>query len=122
VGLIDQGGTIAAYPAIVSMVSPLTPSTIAGETYEDFCRRSIFGPLGIKGANIPSWWKVVAPFGGWRMELADYLKIWGVFDIQRPTLLTAATLKATLLGRPGGPTTKDGNVLHARGLFAAGHG
>jgi CubicO group peptidase (beta-lactamase class C family) len=90
---------------------------VSGQSYAEFCQRNIFGPLGIKGANIPSYWNLVAPLGGWRLELAGVLKMFSVFDIEHPTLLSEATLKATLLGKLGRPISEGSNVYYTLGVY-----
>jgi D-alanyl-D-alanine carboxypeptidase len=111
-GQDTSNGSDFVYSNLSYSMLGMVIEAVSGESYEDFCQQHIFGPLRIVGSNVPPWWKVVAPFGGWRMELSDILTIWKVFDIHNPTLLTAATLKTTLLGKLGGPISKNNSSVY----------
>jgi CubicO group peptidase (beta-lactamase class C family) len=90
---------------------------VSGDGYTDFCQRNIFGPLGIKSATVPSFNTFHASEEGWQMNLADVLKLWSVFDITQPTLLSEATLQATLLGKFGGPIRPNVTVYYMLGAY-----
>jgi CubicO group peptidase (beta-lactamase class C family) len=75
----------------------------SGEGYGDFCRRRIFGPLGIDSATaIPGKYHAVDSFAGWQISTADMIKIWTkVFNRANPSILSAPTLQNTLFGKLG---------------------
>jgi len=75
----------------------------SGESYGDFCRQRIFGPLGIRSATaIPGKYHAMESFGGWQISTGDMIKIWtSVFDRANPSILSATTLQNTLFGKLG---------------------
>jgi D-alanyl-D-alanine carboxypeptidase len=81
----------------------LVIEAVSGESYGDFCRRRIFGPLGIRSATaIPGKYHAIESFGGWQISTADMIKIWiEVFNRANPSILSAATLDMTLFGKLG---------------------
>jgi len=105
------------YSNLSYLVLGMVIEAVSGEEYAHFCQKRIFEPLDVKGARIPTYWNVVAPFGGWQIPLADLFKVWSVFDIERPTLLSAATLQTTLLGRLGRPIRENSNVYYTLGVW-----
>ncbi len=113
----SSGRTAFAYSNLTYVLLGAVIEAVSGETYEAFCQRNIFRPLGITTATIPRDWTVVSPIGGWRMTLADLLLMWTVFDVRRPSVLTAETLRATLLGGLGGPVEKGTTVYYTLGVY-----
>ena len=82
------------------------------QEYADFCQQSVQRPIGITDAVIPAEWTIVGPFGGWRMTLADVLKLRETFDLYHPSILDRRTLERTILGKLGGSIDKSGQLYY----------
>jgi D-alanyl-D-alanine carboxypeptidase len=75
----------------------------SGESYGDFCRQRIFGPLGIRSATaLPGKYHAMESFAGWQISTGDMIKIWTkTFNRANPSILRASTLQNTLFGKLG---------------------
>ena len=52
----------------------------SGRPYEDYCREAVLIPAGAKGTLDPTW-RVMGPYGGWRLSGRDYLAFFETFDV-----------------------------------------
>jgi D-alanyl-D-alanine carboxypeptidase len=81
----------------------LIVETVSGESYGDFCRQRIFGPLEIRSATAaPGKYHAMESFAGWQISTGDMIKIWTkAFNRADPSILSASTLQKTLFGKLG---------------------
>jgi len=114
----STGSTAFLYSNISYLVLGLIIEEVSGQSYEEFCRRRIFGPLEIDDASsIGGAYQPVASYIGWELSRRDVAKVWrSVFDRNHPTLLTGATLDSTLLA-PLGQPLRAGNVHYVMGAY-----
>ena len=89
---------------------------VSGQSYEAFCQNRILAPLGISARIAPALQRV-APFAGWEMSEPDLLRLWTVFDVNHPSLLTRPTLEATLLSRALPPIDPNSNVYYTTATY-----
>jgi CubicO group peptidase (beta-lactamase class C family) len=54
--------------------------TVAGKSYEDYCRETVLVPAGAKNAIINPEWRVMGPYGGWKISAEDYARFLRSFD------------------------------------------
>ena len=52
----------------------------SGRPYEEYCRDVVLVPAGAKGMLDPAW-RVMGPYGGWRLTGRDYLAFFETFDV-----------------------------------------
>jgi D-alanyl-D-alanine carboxypeptidase len=81
----------------------LVVEAVSGESYGEFCRQRIFGPLGIPSVTAaPGKYHAMESFAGWQISTEDMIKIWTkTFNRANPSILGAATLQNTLFGKLG---------------------
>jgi D-alanyl-D-alanine carboxypeptidase len=113
----SNGDTKFVYSNISYLLLGLVIEQVSGQSYEQFCNDQIFAKQGISDAAVPGFYKVVAPFAGWRMTVKDLTKVISVFDINNPTILTRETLQNTLLGDLGAELGQNKNVHYALGVY-----
>ncbi|QIE29820.1 serine hydrolase [Caballeronia sp. SBC2] len=104
------------YSNISYLLLGLVVESVSGLSYQEYCRKNLFSPLGITSPKISTLYIRVGPFAGWEMTMADFLKLWKVFDQNDPSILTRETLKATLLGQLG-PAQGKNNVHYTLGVY-----
>src|SRR5215472_9294117 len=90
------------YSNLSYLILGMVIEAASGQKYAEFCQQSVLRPMGITDAVIPAEWTIVGPFGGWRMTLADVLKLRETFDLYHPSILDRRTLERTILGKLGG--------------------
>jgi D-alanyl-D-alanine carboxypeptidase len=112
----SSGSEEYAYSNLSYLILGMVIEAVSGDKYQDYCEQNIFYPLGIRDATIPAGWRIVSPFAGWHLTMADVLRVWGVFDITAPTLLTADTLNETLLGHLEKPLGNTDDVFYTLGV------
>ncbi|WP_181762418.1 serine hydrolase domain-containing protein [Pandoraea pnomenusa] len=113
----STGKSDFVYSNVSYLLLGMVIEAVSGQAYKDFCETRIFGPLGITDAQLPDNWRLLAPFAGWQMSTGALLKVWRVFDIRRPSLLTEQTLRTLLLDRQSGPVNADRDVYYTLGVF-----
>ncbi|WP_150682441.1 serine hydrolase domain-containing protein [Pandoraea iniqua] len=113
----STGKTDFVYSNVSYLLLGMVIEAVSGTDYKDFCEKNIFGPLGIADATLPESWRLLAPFAGWQMSTSALLKVWRVFDIRRPSLLTEKTLRAMLLDKQAGPINPDRDIFYTLGVF-----
>ncbi|VVD96445.1 Penicillin-binding protein 4* [Pandoraea pneumonica] len=113
----STGKSDFVYSNVSYLLLGMVIEAVSGEDYKDFCEKNIFGPLGIADATLPDSWRLLAPFAGWQMSTSALLKVWRVFDIRRPSLLTEKTLRAMLLDKQAGPINPDRDIFYTLGVF-----
>ncbi|VVE14096.1 Penicillin-binding protein 4* [Pandoraea terrigena] len=113
----STGKSDFVYSNVSYLLLGMVIEAVSGDEYKHFCETRIFAPLGITGATLPDNWRLLAPFAGWQMSTSALLKVWRVFDIRRPSLLTETTLRTLLLDKQSGPVRADRNVYYTLGVF-----
>ena len=113
----STGKSDFVYSNVSYLLLGMVIEAVSGEDYKDFCEKYIFAPLGVTDAKLPESWRLLAPFAGWQMSTGALLKVWRVFDIRRPSLLTQSTLRTLLLDKRSGPVNADRNVYYTLGVF-----
>ncbi|MFJ2995323.1 serine hydrolase domain-containing protein [Pandoraea sp. NPDC087047] len=113
----STGKSDFVYSNVSYLLLGMVIEAVSGEDYRDFCEKNIFTPLGVTDAKLPDNWRLLAPFAGWQMSTGALLKVWRVFDIRRPSLLTEKTLRALLLDKQSGPVNSDRDVYYTLGVF-----
>ncbi|VVE00587.1 serine hydrolase domain-containing protein [Pandoraea anhela] len=113
----STGRSDFVYSNVSYLLLGMVIEAVSGEDYKDFCETFIFAPLGVTDAKLPDNWRLLAPFAGWQMSTGALLKVWRVFDIRRPSLLTEKTLGALLLDKQSGPVNSDRDVYYTLGVF-----
>ncbi|AKM30402.1 hypothetical protein AB870_10225 [Pandoraea faecigallinarum] len=113
----STGKSDFVYSNVSYLLLGMVIEAVSGEDYKDFCETSIFAPLGVSDARLPDNWRLLAPFAGWQMSTGALLKVWRVFDIRRPSLLTEKTLRTLLLDKQAGPVNSDRDVYYTLGVF-----
>jgi D-alanyl-D-alanine carboxypeptidase len=113
----SDGRNIYIYSNISYLMLGLVIESITGQPYAYFCQNEIFHKLNISSAIILPHWDVIAPFSGWSLNLADLLRVWSVFDIYHPTLLSRQTLTDILLGRIASPIRDRRDIYYALGTY-----
>lgn len=114
---VSNGRTDYVYSNISYLLLGLVVEAISGESYQQFCIRNVFAPLGILDALIPDSYQVVAPFAGWRMKASDMLKLVVALDAEQPAFLTRETLHLTLLGELGPALGRGKDVHYTLGVY-----
>ncbi|VVE05960.1 penicillin-binding protein, beta-lactamase class C [Pandoraea horticolens] len=113
----SSGKSDFVYSNVSYLLLGMVIEAVSGEQYKDFCEKNIFAPLGVTEATLPDSWRLLAPFAGWQMSTGALLKVWRVFDIRHPSLLTEKTLRALLLDKQSGPVNADRDVYYTLGVF-----
>lgn len=113
----STGKSDFVYSNVSYLLLGMVIEAVSGDEYKHFCETHIFAPLGITGAKLPDNWRLLAPFAGWQMSPRALLKVWRVFDIRRPSLLTETTLRTLLLDKQSGPVSADRDVYYTLGVF-----
>ncbi|VVE33268.1 Penicillin-binding protein 4* [Pandoraea soli] len=113
----STGKSDFVYSNVSYLLLGMVIEAVSGDDYKDFCETHIFAPLGITGATLPDNWRLLAPFAGWQMSTSALLKVWRVFDIRRPSLLTEKTLRTLLLDKRSGPVSAGRDVYYTLGVF-----
>ena len=113
----SSGKTDFVYSNVSYLLLGMVIEAVSGEDYKDFCEKNIFAPLGVTDAKLPDSWRLLAPFAGWQMSTGALLKVWNVFDIRHPSLLTEKTLRTLLLDKQSGPINADRDVYYTLGVF-----
>ncbi|MBN4666553.1 beta-lactamase family protein [Pandoraea nosoerga] len=113
----STGKSDFVYSNVSYLLLGMVIEAVSGQDYKTFCETQIFAPLGVADAKLPDNWRLLAPFAGWQMSTGALLKVWRVFDVRRPTLLTEKTLRTLLLDRQSGPINADRDVYYTLGVF-----
>jgi CubicO group peptidase (beta-lactamase class C family) len=113
----SSGKSDFVYSNVSYLLLGMVIEAVSGEAYKDFCEQHIFAPLGVTDAKLPDSWRLLAPFAGWQMSTGALLKVWNVFDIRHPSLLTEKTLRTLLLDKQSGPINADRDVYYTLGVF-----
>ncbi|AKC68711.1 serine hydrolase domain-containing protein [Pandoraea oxalativorans] len=113
----STGRSDFVYSNVSYLLLGMVIEAVSGEDYKDFCEKHIFAPLGVADAKLPESWRLLAPFAGWQMSTGALLKVWRVFDVRHPSLLTEKTLRALLLDKQSGPVNSDRDVYYTLGVF-----
>ncbi|QHE94421.1 serine hydrolase [Pandoraea fibrosis] len=113
----SSGKTDFVYSNVSYLLLGMVIEAVSGEDYKDYCEKHIFAPLGVTDAKLPDSWRLLAPFAGWQMSTGALLKVWNVFDIRHPSLLSEKTLRALLLDKQSGPVNADRDVYYTLGVF-----
>ncbi|VVD83091.1 penicillin-binding protein, beta-lactamase class C [Pandoraea communis] len=113
----SSGKSDFVYSNVSYLLLGMVIEAVSGEDYKDFCEKNIFAPLGVTEAKLPDSWRLLAPFAGWQMSTGALLKVWQVFDIRHPGLLTEKTLRTLLLDKQSGPVNADRDVYYTLGVF-----
>jgi CubicO group peptidase (beta-lactamase class C family) len=112
----SDGTSEYRYSNLSYVILGMVIEAVSGQSYETFCQIHILEPLRISG-RIPPDLRRVAPFGGWEMSEPDLLRLWAVFDVNHPSLLTRQILEATLLSRSLPPTEAHSAVYYTLGTY-----
>ncbi|VVE20988.1 serine hydrolase domain-containing protein [Pandoraea fibrosis] len=113
----SSGKTDFVYSNVSYLLLGMVIEAVSGDDYKDYCEKNIFAPLGVTDAKLPDSWRLLAPFAGWQMSTGALLKVWNVFDIRHPSLLSEKTLRALLLDKQSGPVNADRDVYYTLGVF-----
>ncbi|MDR3399346.1 MAG: serine hydrolase [Pandoraea sp.] len=113
----SSGKSDFVYSNVSYLLLGMVIEAVSGVDYKDFCEKNIFAPLGVTDAKLPDSWRLLAPFAGWQMSTGALLKVWSVFDIRHPSLLTEKTLRTLLLDKQSGPVNADRDVYYTLGVF-----
>lgn len=113
----STGRSDFVYSNVSYLLLGMVIEAVSGEDYKDFCEKNIFAPLGVTDAKLPESWRLLAPFAGWQMSTGALLKVWRVFDVRHPSLLTEKTLRTLLLDKQSGPVNSDRDVYYTLGVF-----
>lgn len=113
----SSGKTDFVYSNVSYLLLGMVIEAVSGDDYKDYCEKHIFAPLGVTDAKLPDSWRLLAPFAGWQMSTGALLKVWNVFDIRHPSLLSEKTLRALLLDKQSGPVNADRDVYYTLGVF-----
>jgi len=113
----STGRSDFVYSNVSYLLLGMVIEAVSGEDYKDFCEKNIFTPLGVTDAKLPENWRLLAPFAGWQMSTGALLKVWRVFDVRHPSLLTEKTLRTLLLDKQSGPVNSDRDVYYTLGVF-----
>ncbi|MCE4061583.1 beta-lactamase family protein [Pandoraea sputorum] len=113
----STGRSDFVYSNVSYLLLGMVIEAVSGEDYKAFCEKNIFTPLGVTDAKLPESWRLLAPFAGWQMSTGALLKVWRVFDVRHPSLLTEKTLRALLLDKQSGPVNSDRDVYYTLGVF-----
>ncbi|WP_174990908.1 serine hydrolase domain-containing protein [Pandoraea anapnoica] len=113
----STGRSDFVYSNVSYLLLGMVIEAVSGEDYKDFCEKNIFAPLGVTDAELPESWRLLAPFAGWQMSTGALLKVWRVFDVRHPSLLTEKTLRTLLLDKQSGPVNSDRDVYYTLGVF-----
>jgi D-alanyl-D-alanine carboxypeptidase len=99
----SNGSRTYAYSNLSYAFLGLIIEVASGESYGDFCRQRIFGPLGIRSATaLPGKYRAMESFASWQISTGDMIKIWTkTFNRTNPSILSASTLRNTLFGKLG---------------------
>lgn len=54
-----------------------------GLSYESYCRNRVLTPVGVRSASLNPSWRIMGPYGGWRISVNDYAKFQIYFDPRR---------------------------------------
>jgi len=84
--LIARPGTNASYSNTNFIVLTAIIEEISGQTYEDYCRATVFDKLGVTTASLHPDWRMFSGARGWIISGVDYLKFLDVFDPKHPFL------------------------------------
>jgi D-alanyl-D-alanine carboxypeptidase len=115
----SNGSRRYAYSNLSYAFLGLVIEAASGESYGDFCRQRIFGPLGIRSATaLPGKYHAMESFAGWQISTGDMIKIWTkTFNPATPSILSASTLQNTLFGKLG----EEGyNSYYSLGAYTLG--
>lgn len=113
----SDGSHDFVYSNVSYLLLGLVIEAVSGQPYEAFCQTQIMTPLNITDATVPHHWTLVGPYAGWHMSLTDLLRIWSVFDVYHPSLLSPQTLRTTLLGHLGGSPATGNNTFYTLGIY-----
>ncbi|WP_353191923.1 serine hydrolase [Pandoraea pnomenusa] len=113
----STGKSDFVYSNVSYLLLGMVIEAVSGEEYKDFCESHIFQPLGVTDAKLPDSWRLLAPFAGWQMSTGALLKVWRVFDVRHPSLLTEKTLRTLLLDKQSGAVNSDRDVYYTLGVF-----
>lgn len=113
----STGKSDFVYSNVSYLLLGMVIEAVSGQDYKTFCETQIFTPLGVTDAKLPDSWRLLAPFAGWQMSTGALLKVWRVFDVRHPTLLTEKTLRALLLDKQSGPVNAERDVYYTLGVF-----
>ena len=111
-----DGSSEYRYSNLSYIILGMVIEAVSGETYEAFCQSRIFSPLQIAAQIAPDL-RRVAPFAGWAISAPDMLRVWTVFDIDHPSLLTRETLEATLFSRDLPPIAANSHTYYTLGTL-----